>query len=145
MQTGNAYTLGTDPQSCDIVFHDTSVSRQHAKIIVTPEDTLTIEDLRSRNGVLIGGNLVEGRQPLPLSTIVTLGTTSFVIYDREGEMQTIISPLLPHIVKVLQQEAPKPEEAPTAEAVPTEPLSKPLRPHPLSLRHRKRTMDPTLS
>lgn len=119
MQTGNAYTLGTDPQSCDIVFHDTSVSRQHAKVIVTPEETLTIEDLRSRNGVLVGGNLIEGRQPLAPSTIVTLGTTSFVIYDREGEMQTIISPLLPSIVKVLQQEAPKPEGTPTAGTVPT--------------------------
>lgn len=125
MQTGNTYTLGTDPHSCDIVFHDTSVSRQHAKIIVTPEDTLMIEDLRSRNGVLINGALVEGRQPLSLSTIVTLGTTSFVIYDREGEMQTIISPLLPSIVKVLQQEAPKPQEAPPTEPVQPESAAAP--------------------
>ncbi|HEY4831983.1 MAG TPA: type III secretion system inner membrane ring subunit SctD, partial [Waddliaceae bacterium] len=35
---------------------------------------------------------------------VTLGTTSFLIFDREGDMQTIISPLLPSIVKVLQKE-----------------------------------------
>lgn len=120
MQAGNTYLVGTDPKSCDIVFYDNSVSRQHAKIIVTPEDTLTIEDLRSKNGVLINGALIEGQQPLSLSTIVTLGTTSFVIYDREGEMQTIISPLLPSIVKVLQQEPPKNEEAPDKEAVESE-------------------------
>lgn len=131
MQAGNTYTLGTDPQSCDIVFHDTSVSRQHAKITVTPEDSLFIEDLRSRNGVLINGSLIEGRQPLTLSTIITLGTTSFVIYDREGEMQTIISPLLPSIVKVLQQEAPKPQEATPSEPVKPEPVAEPVPPQPV--------------
>jgi len=106
MHPNNQYVIGTDPQSCDIVFHDTSVSRQHARITVTPEDALLIEDLRSRNGIMINGNLVEEKQSLTPSTIVTVGTTSFVVYDREGEMQTIISPLLPSIVKVLQQEVP---------------------------------------
>lgn len=123
MQNAHSYTLGTDPHSCDIVFHDTSVSRQHARITVTNEDTLFIEDLKSRNGVLIGGKKIEDKQPLSLSVIVTLGTTSFVIYDREGEMNTIISPLLPSIVKVLQQEETVPQEEinpplPTAVASP---------------------------
>lgn len=123
MQSGYSYVLGTDPHSCDIVFHDTSVSRQHAKITVTAEDTLLIEDLKSRNGVLVGGSPLDGKQSLEPNVIVTLGTTSFVVYDREGEMQTIISPLLPSIVKVLQQEEkprveeverpPQPEVAPT--------------------------------
>lgn len=112
MQAGNSYVIGTDPQACDIVFHDTSVSRQHARISVTPEDVLLIEDLKSRNGVLINGALIdENKQELTLSTIITLGTTSFVVYDREGEMQTIISPLLPSIVKVLQQEPAKVESS----------------------------------
>ncbi len=39
-----------------------------------------------------------------------MGTTSFVLYDREGEMQTIISPLLPSIVKVLKDEENKKQE-----------------------------------
>lgn len=130
MQAGNSYILGTDPQNSDIVFHDTSVSRQHAKITVTNDDTLTIEDLKSRNGVLINGVSIENKQSLSPNVIVTLGTTSFVIYDREGEMQTIISPLLPSIVKVLQQEPPKVTETPqvvaapppTAEPPPQEPM-----------------------
>lgn len=112
MQAGSSYVLGTDPVNCDIVFQDTSVSRQHAKIIVTPEDHLIVEDMKSRNGVLINGELVKESQALIPSTIVTIGTTSFVVYDREGEMQTIISPLLPSIVKVLQyEEQPEGEEA----------------------------------
>lgn len=105
MRTGTGYLIGTDPLTCDIVFHDTSVSRQHARLTIGADDAIFIEDLKSRNGVLINGDLIKERQILTPSTIVTVGTTSFVVYDREGEMQTIISPLLPSIVKVLQQES----------------------------------------
>lgn len=103
MQSPQSYLIGTDPLTCDIVFHDTSVSRQHARITVNPDETLTIEDLNSRNGVFVNGERVVNQQMLQPSLVVTLGTTSLVVYDREGEMQTIISPLLPSIVKVLQE------------------------------------------
>lgn len=117
MQTGHNYVIGTDPHSCDIVFYDTSVSRQHARIAVSAEDILSIEDLKSRNGVLVNNEKLDGKQHLSPSVIVTTGTTSFVVYDREGEMQTIISPLLPSIVKVLQHdEAVKRSESSTGEA-----------------------------
>lgn len=125
MQTGNSYVIGTDPNSCDVVFYDTSVSRQHAKITVDKDDALTIEDLKSRNGTRIEGELISTKQPLANNAVVSTGTTSFVVYDREGEMQTIISPLLPSIVKVLQkedQEAQKAAEvAPPAAVAPTPP------------------------
>lgn len=134
MQAGHSYLIGTDPHTCDIVFHDTSVSRQHARISVTDEDTLSIEDLKSRNGVLIGNQRLEGKLPLPPSVIITVGTTSFVVYDREGEMQTIISPLMPSIVKMLQREEEEREEAknpsPIVETVapvePPKPAGRPL-------------------
>lgn len=116
MQTGNSYILGTDPNTCDIVFHDTSVSRQHAKIIVSPEDDLSIEDLKSRNGVMIAGKLIDGTEALQPNSIVTVGTTSFIVYDREGEMQTIISPLLPSILKVLQGQSEEEKLAKEEEA-----------------------------
>lgn len=104
MQSPQSYLIGTDPLTCDIVFHDTSVSRQHARITINEDESLTIEDLNSRNGVIVDGEKIKEKQALSPSIIVTLGTTSFVVYDREGEMQTIISPLLPSIVKVLQKE-----------------------------------------
>lgn len=110
MQAGHSYMIGTDPHTCDIVFHDTSVSRQHTRISVTEDDELFIEDLKSRNGVLIGNQRLDGKQHLTPSVIVTVGTTSFVVYDREGEMQTIISPLMPSIVKMLQKEEEEREE-----------------------------------
>lgn len=135
MQTGHSYLLGTDPHACDIVFHDTSVSRQHARLAISEEDQLTIEDLNSRNGVLVSGEPIHKTQPLTPSVIVTIGTTSFVVYDREGEIQTIISPLLPSIVKVLQREetaAPEPVVAPAAVEPVAAPVVEPPNKFPLS-------------
>lgn len=110
MQSNHSYVIGTDPNSCDIVFHDTSVSRQHARINIGSDDKITIEDLKSRNGTIIDGDALKGKKALNPNLVVAIGTTTFIIYDREGEMQTIISPLLPSIVKVLQKEEPKKEE-----------------------------------
>lgn len=107
MQTGQSYVIGTDPHVCDIVFHDNSVSRQHAKITVSSDDELSIEDLKSRNGIFVEGVPVEGSKAIETNKLITTGTTSFLIYDREGEMQTIISPLLPSIVRSLQKDIPE--------------------------------------
>jgi type III secretion system YscD/HrpQ family protein len=104
MQAGSSYIIGTDPNSCDIVFHDTSVSRQHARISVAQDEKLSIEDLKSRNGTIVDGEPLKGKRDLATNMLVSLGTTSFIVFDREGEMQTIISPLMPSIVKVLQEE-----------------------------------------
>lgn len=117
MQPSSIYVIGTDPNSCDIVLHDTSVSRQHAKISVNEDDTITLEDLKSRNGTFVDGKPLTGKQTIPTNTLVMMGTSSFVVYDREGEMQTIISPLLPSIVKVLQEEPKKAAEAPVVPKV----------------------------
>lgn len=106
MQSDTSYVIGTDPAACDIVFHDVSVSRQHARLTIK-EDSLIIEDLKSRNGTLIDGRSAQGSQPLTPNSLVSLGTTTFVVIDREGERATIISPLMPSIVKSLQQEEEK--------------------------------------
>jgi len=104
LQPSSSYTIGTDPNACDIVFYDTSVSRMHARISIDDQEHIFIEDLKSRNGTLVDGETLNGKQPLETNVIVTMGTTSFIVLDREGEMHTIISPLLPSIVKVLQKE-----------------------------------------
>lgn len=116
MHAGNSFLIGTDPNTCDIVFHDNSVSRQHARISISEDGKLSIEDLKSRNGTLVDGETLIGKQELAPNSLVSLGTSSFIVYDREGEMQTIISPLLPSIVKALQKEEPKPEENAEAKA-----------------------------
>lgn len=125
MQTGSSYMIGTDPNACDIVFHDTSVSRQHARITINQDDTLILEDLKSRNGTFIDGEPLKTKRTISPNTHISMGTTTFVIYDREGEMQTIISPLMPSIVKTLQKEEPpqKNEELEKAEKAAAEAAS----------------------
>lgn len=120
LQAGSSYVIGTDPSSCDIVFHDISVSRQHARLTLSENDKLSIEDLGSRNGTFMEDVKVEGKTDLEPNKLVTLGTSTFVILDVEGERSTIISPLMPSIVKVLQkaevkEEEPKPEPPPVVE------------------------------
>ena len=50
---------------------------------------------------------IEGEIELPPNKVVSLGTSTFVVLDTEGERNTIISPLLPSIVKVLQKQEEK--------------------------------------
>ncbi len=122
MHSNSTHIVGTDPNTADIVFHDTSVSRQHLRISVSADNIITIEDLQSRNGTLVDGEQIKEKRILPLNTTVTLGTTTFVIYDREAEMKTIISPLLPSILKVLQQDENKKAEAAAEEVKIHEPI-----------------------
>lgn len=104
IQSGASYLIGTDPNLCDIVFQDASVSRQHARITLSADDILTIEDLNSRNGTIIDGVVSTGSQTLSPNALVTIGHTSFTVFDREGVMETIVSPLMPAIVKALTEE-----------------------------------------
>jgi len=113
MQRGSTYILGKDPNLCDIVFQDLSVSRQHARLIVDNDNAIFIEDLGSRNGVLINGEPVSDRHAISSQDLVALGTTSFLMLDREQIHETIISP--PY-VQVSKPELSTPE-LPSAEAV----------------------------
>lgn len=138
MMSDSSYLIGTDPSSCDIVFHDVSVSRQHARLTISKDNVITLEDLGSSNGTLADSQSVKGKVTIAPNTLISTGTTSFVIFDREGQRQTIISPLLPAIVKLLQDEQKKKEEVttpppevsiqtppPVEELVPKEPAPEP--------------------
>jgi type III secretion system YscD/HrpQ family protein len=114
----HTYTIGTDSQSADIVFQDVSVSRQHARLSLNEDGTLLLTDLGSRNGTFIEDNKIQGEITLPPNKVVTLGTSSFIVVDNEGDRSTIISPLLPSIVKVLQKQG---EKTPLKDALPPPP------------------------
>lgn len=92
MHVGESYVLGKDASASDIVFQDLSVSRQHAKITFTPSGEVLIEDLNSRNGILVNGVKVENSQLLKSQDLISLGTTSFLLIDREQSRETIYSP-----------------------------------------------------
>ncbi|MDB2613770.1 type III secretion system inner membrane ring subunit SctD [Chlamydiales bacterium] len=117
LQPGSSYVIGTDPTISDIVFHDISVSRQHVRVTLSEQGSITLEDLGSRNGVFVEEDKIENTIHLESNKLVTLGTSTFVILDQEGERSTIISPLLPSIVKVLQKNEQRQEEEEEEEEV----------------------------
>lgn len=94
MQHGTSYLIGTDGATCDIVFQDLSVSRQHARVTIDTQDHVNIEDLNSRNGTFIDGEKLSGKKAITANVLVSMGTTTFMLIDREGERQTIVSPVL---------------------------------------------------
>ncbi|HEY5260379.1 MAG TPA: type III secretion system inner membrane ring subunit SctD, partial [Rhabdochlamydiaceae bacterium] len=60
------------------------------------------EDLGSRNGVIVGGMPIVERHRLNSQDLVSLGTTSFLMIDREKPQETIIS--LPTAAAVAREE-----------------------------------------
>jgi type III secretion system YscD/HrpQ family protein len=92
MQKGATYIVGKDASLSDIVFQDLSVSRQHARISVDEQENVFIEDLNSRNGVLVNGELIADRHQISSQDLISLGTTTFLIVDRHDAQETIVAP-----------------------------------------------------
>lgn len=122
MEQGRIYTVGTDTTTCDIVFYDLSVSRQHARVTIDNDNHCYIEDLKSRNGTLVDGKLIDSKTKLTTQQVVTLGTSAFVVIDREKSSETIYSaPIQKEIPEEeLQAAAELPAPPPPIETAPTE-------------------------
>jgi hypothetical protein len=64
--------------SCHVTIEDPLVSRQHAKITVR-DDKAVIEDLGSRNGLMVNGRQVAGRLELNDGARLRIGTQELVL------------------------------------------------------------------
>ncbi|AAD18851.1 type III secretion system inner membrane ring subunit SctD [Chlamydia pneumoniae] len=95
LDSGKTYILGTDPTTCDIVFNDLSVSHQHAKITVGNDGGILIEDLDSKNGVIVEGRKIDKTSTLSSNQVVALGTTLFLLIDHHAPADTIVASLSP--------------------------------------------------
>lgn len=110
LDMGRSYLIGTEASTCDIVFHDLSVSREHARLYLSEHGELEIEDLGSRNGVLVDQDQITGRVPFSSNVIVTLGTTAFFVVDREAPQETLVAPTFEAPRSQPEEEAEKIEE-----------------------------------
>lgn len=72
--------------ACHITLEDPLVSRTHARITVEPERAL-VEDLGSRNGLLVNGERVQAPTELFDGARIRVGTQEFVL-GRVAESQT---------------------------------------------------------
>jgi pSer/pThr/pTyr-binding forkhead associated (FHA) protein len=102
--------------SCQLSLDDPLVSRRHALLVVTHEG-VTIEDLESRNGVLVNGQKIPGRTILGSGDRITIGSQEMVVVvARDGSSMT------PHTRNPLKMTQPR-LQAPPDTASPNQPLS----------------------
>ena len=73
--------------SCDIVLSDPTVSRQHARLVVSG-DRFVLYDLQSTSGTLVDGEEVDQSAGAPLKNgaVVRLGATSLVLMKAERDV-----------------------------------------------------------
>lgn len=93
LEMGKSYLLGKDSTSSDIVFRDLSISKNHAKISISEEGKLYIEDLGSKNKTRVNSVIIEARAEFYPNDTITIGTTSFIIIDSEAALETIYAPV----------------------------------------------------
>jgi pSer/pThr/pTyr-binding forkhead associated (FHA) protein len=63
---------------CQIRLDDPMISRRHARVLVV-QDQCTIEDLGSRNGILVNQQAIKGPRALADGDVVTMGGFSFTL------------------------------------------------------------------
>lgn len=82
--------VGRDP-SCSVWLDSPSVSRRHARIIVSPADRrVTLEDLNSKNGTLVGDSTVDGCVELSDGDELTFGSIEVKLrsWSSDAEAET---------------------------------------------------------
>ncbi len=84
--------IGRNPKVCDIVLEHFAVSREHARIHFIDNDRY-VEDLDSRNGVLINGKVIkpgaDGRQILHSGDRIEIAAFEF-IYDEDPSTDDVV-------------------------------------------------------
>jgi pSer/pThr/pTyr-binding forkhead associated (FHA) protein len=71
------FALGRSAE-CQLSLDDPLVSRKHAVLTVT-RDRVTIEDLQSRNGVVVNGQPIAGRMPLNAGDKIVIGSQELTL------------------------------------------------------------------
>ena len=80
--------VGRD-RDCDVSVDSPSVSRRHARIMVTGGEA-TIEDLGSKNGTYLGGIRISGATPIEQGTKVRVGSVTMV-YRTVGVLPSTVT------------------------------------------------------
>jgi pSer/pThr/pTyr-binding forkhead associated (FHA) protein len=64
--------------TCQLSLDDALVSRRHAMLLVS-KDGVTVEDLESRNGVVVNGQKITGRTPVKPGDKIVIGSQELVL------------------------------------------------------------------
>jgi DNA-binding CsgD family transcriptional regulator len=95
---------------CDVVLNGGLISRHHARLDVCPEG-LMIDDLGSRNGVLVNQQKIKGSTVLCHGDVVSIGLESFDVVDEHlVNHAPNLSTLPPSSAKFAQSDVPEGEQ-----------------------------------
>lgn len=81
MPTGT-FVIGRGAE-CQLALDDVLVSRRHAAIHLEDDGSASIEDLGSRNGVLLNGARVSGKEELADGDLIRIGSQDICFYHTE--------------------------------------------------------------
>lgn len=84
MDAEREYTIGRE-SSCDLVLRHWSISRKHAMVRRVGND-FTIMDLKSKNGVLLNGNLLSEGKHVKDGDTISVGHTELRFRDPAGNL-----------------------------------------------------------
>lgn len=73
---------------CQLSVDDPLVSRRHARLIVS-EEGIYLEDLGSRNGVLLDGKRIDGRVKLGHGDRITVGSQEMTVLEASGNERAV--------------------------------------------------------
>jgi pSer/pThr/pTyr-binding forkhead associated (FHA) protein/S1-C subfamily serine protease len=82
---------------------DTSVSRVHAEIVLTPGGEAMVRDARSKNGTLVNGARLEGEHPLVLGDRLKLGPA--------GPELRVVALTIPEVARYAPESPARPPQA----------------------------------
>jgi hypothetical protein len=109
---------------CQLSLDDPLVSRRHAMLVVA-QDAVTVEDLDSRNGVIVNGTRITGRTAVQPGDKILIGSQELLLLrGRDNAMRETASlPLRMTMPKMPAVDIPLPSAAPP-EPAPTPPPPK---------------------
>jgi len=85
LEPNRCYILGRTPD-CDIVVEDMASSRRHARITVGGmSNSITIEDLGSRNGTYVNEERIFAPRPLDYGSRVRIGATVYLLAHAKSD------------------------------------------------------------
>ncbi|NGX48556.1 MAG: hypothetical protein K940chlam5_00144 [Candidatus Anoxychlamydiales bacterium] len=92
MEKSKSFIIGKDVAQADIIFSDMSVSKQNTKITIDENSDIFVEDLGSKNGTYVNNKKIEEKTKITPHDLITLGTTTFLVIEKEAAQETIYSP-----------------------------------------------------
>ncbi len=82
----DVFTIGRLPE-CDLYLPFGGISRYHARLVKTPDNTWIIEDLGSKNGTHVNDKIITAPQQFYNGDVIWLGNISLLVILKDNDFQ----------------------------------------------------------